>query len=55
MKTALVCALCVAVLLVATVRAADEEKAKRRGKKNYRGRPNVIIFLVDDVSVQYSR
>lgn len=46
--------LCLAVLLEA-VSAGDENKGGggKRGrtkKKKYRGQPNIIIFVVDDVS-----
>ena len=50
---ALLVFLCLAVLLEA-VSAGDGNKGRgKRGrmkKKRYRGKPNIIIFVVDDVS-----
>ena len=50
MKVALVCALCMSLLVAAAAEDDGEKPAKRHRKKNFKGRPNVVIFLVDDVS-----
>ena len=50
MKVALVCALCMSLLVAAAAADDGEKPAKARRRKNFKGRPNIVIFLVDDVS-----
>ena len=50
--------LCLAVLLEAVSAGDDKKGGGKRGrtkKKRYRGQPNIIIFVVDDVSATCSR
>ena len=52
---ALLVLLCLAVLLEAVSAGDGNKEGGKRGrmkKKKYRGEPNIIIFVVDDVSAK---
>ena len=55
MKVLLVFLLSLALLLEAAAGGGDNDGRRRVRKKKYKGQPNIVIFLVDDVSGYVNR